>query len=147
MAVTAEQPMVRKRRPWIVHTVWALVALGCLAGGVALGFRWCGQALAGLTSTNRQSASFARIRITLAAIESDDPVKLRHANAVLLYEAVDTLGYLPRYTECRPSDREQLAHAIAWLDSHPVGYGDMFKDLRKMAATFCDKPPPEVNIP
>lgn len=138
MDTAAAQVAPRKKRRWVVHVVWLAFALSAFGGGLALGFRWCGMALSGMTSTNTKANSFALMRISLDALESGDLAKFRHANAVVLYDAVVALSYLPRYADCSDRDRSYLARASSWLDSHPFAYGHAFDDERKHGATFCD---------
>lgn len=147
MDATVSQASPRKRRRWVTHAVWLSIALAAFGGGLALGFRWCGMALAGLTSTNSQTESFARMRISLDALESEDLEKVRHADAVLLHDALFKLSYLPRYVDCSARDRSYLAKANAWLDSHPFPHGDAFVDVRRRSATFCDNAPSTWTFP
>jgi hypothetical protein len=147
MAVIAEQALVRPRRRWVIHTVWLLISLGALAGGVALGFRWSGMAWAGLSSTDEQWTSMANARLTLDALESGDPAKLRHANVVILGAAVGKLAYLPRYADCRQKDRDVLLRARSWFSTNEPGFFPGEADLRTRGYTFCDRAREPFNFP
>jgi hypothetical protein len=147
MAVISEKSNFRPRRRWIAHMAWLMVSVAALCGGIYLGIRWGTAALGSMDMGNHRFQALQAANVTVTALERDDPAQIRSAAAFVLSESIFHLAGTPRYSDCVPAERDVLKRSLAWLDANRPATYDALRDIRGMAAQFCDKPAEPVNFP
>jgi len=141
------QAASRKSRRWVAHAVWAVLAMALFVGGILLGMRWSSASLGTMAMTSQRAGSFGRMRIALHALDEKDPAELRKDTMRLLYEATFSLAGVPRYSDCKPAERDLMMRAKSHLEAEMPSISDDYTSYRNMAYAFCEKAPDSITFP